>query len=274
MWRGPRRRRSFLSRVYSFAVTWIILSAIIPQFELWAFLLSIGVCVSFAYFIGKASGRAERKSDDYESDRRKAAANPAGTKRTSERVGTAGRNDAANRSAQKKSYGPEIDPIVEEGNRALSEMGRLYMSIRNDSVRAKINEIMRITDKITQDAISDPSDIPQIKKFFNYYLPTTIKLLNAYDRMGSQGIEGENIGKSMNSIEDMLDVAIEAYKKRLDSLFENQALDIETDIDVLNQMLKREGLTEKDFEVRPQTSPGFNSYSSGAAAVAEALDKR
>ena len=153
-------------------------------------------------------------------------------------------------AAQKKSYGPEVDPIIQEGNRALSEMGRLYMSIKDVEVRKKINELMRITDKITQDAIEDPSDIPQIRMFMNYYLPTTIKLLNAYDRMSAQGIEGENLDKSMANINEMLDAAIVAYKKRLDSLFENQALDIETDIEVMNTMLAREGLSgNKDFDI-------------------------
>ncbi|MBQ6927968.1 MAG: 5-bromo-4-chloroindolyl phosphate hydrolysis family protein [Oscillospiraceae bacterium] len=153
-------------------------------------------------------------------------------------------------AAAKKSYGPEIDPIIQEGNRALSEMGRLYMSIKDPVVRQKINELMRITDKITQDAIADPSDVPQIRKFMNYYLPTTIKLLNAYDRMSSQGIEGENLDKSMKNINEMLDAAIDAYKKRLDSLFEDQALDIETDIEVMNTMLAREGLSgNKDFDI-------------------------
>ena len=101
-----------------------------------------------------------------------------------------------------------------------------------------------------QDAIADPSDIPQIKKFTNYYLPTTIKLLNAYDRMSALGIEGENLDKSMNSINEMLDAAITAYRKQLDTLFENQALDIETEIEVMNTMLAREGLSgSKDFEI-------------------------
>ena len=86
----------------------------------------------------------------------------------------------------------------------------------------------------------------------NYYLPTTIKLLNAYDRMSALGVDGENIDKSMKNINEMLDAAILAYKKRLDSLFANQALDIETDIDVMNQMLAREGLSEnKDFVIQP-----------------------
>ena len=139
---------------------------------------------------------------------------------------------------------------------ALSEMGRLYLSIKDPEIRSKINEIMRVTDKIVQDAISDPTDIPKIKKFMNYYLPTTIKLLNAYDRMGSQGIEGENIDRSMKSISEMLDAAIAAYKKQLDSLFANQALDIETDIAVMNSMLDREGLSDKkDFVIREETQP-------------------
>ena len=105
---------------------------------------------------------------------------------------------------------------------------------------------MRISDKIIQDAVDDPSDVPEIRKFLDYYLPTTIKLLNAYDRMSGQGIEGENLSRSMNSIEEMLDTAVDAFKKQLDSLFEDQALDIETDISVMNRMLEREGLTGDD----------------------------
>ena len=68
--------------------------------------------------------------------------------------------------------------------------------------------------------------------------------------MSSQGIEGENLDRSMKNINEMLDATIEAYKKRLDSLFENQALDIETDIEVMNTMLAREGLSGgKDFDI-------------------------
>ena len=181
-----------------------------------------------------ARGRAKRKARKLEKELQKQAKN----------------NPTVKNTAAKKSYGPEVDPIIQEGNRALSEMGRLYMSIKDPEVRQKINEIMRITDKITQDAIADPADIPQIRKFMNYYLPTTIKLLNAYDRMSSAGIGGENIDKSMKNINEMLDAAIAAYRKRLDALFENQALDIETDIQVMNTMLAREGLVgEKDFQV-------------------------
>lgn len=223
-------KKKSVSPIYVFAITWLILSAIVPLYKIWGLLVTLGVCCFAAYLVGRRSAKKKVKEEVKEQE----------VKKTEE----------PQAQPQKKSYGPEIDPIVEEGNRALSEMGRLYTSIKDVEVRKKINEIMRITDKITQDAIEDPSDIPQIKKFMNYYLPTTIKLLNAYDRMSSQGIEGENLDKSMKNINEMLDAAIVAYKKRLDSLFANQALDIETDIQVMNTMLAREGLSgDSDFKI-------------------------
>ena len=141
-------------------------------------------------------------------------------------------------------YSPEVQAVVDEGARAHSQLEHLYATIPNLSVKGKIRELINVSDKIIEDAVNDPSDVPQIKKFLDYYLPTTIKLLNAYDRMGAQGIEGENISGTMHSIEEMLDTAVAAYKKLLDSLFANQALDVETDIEVMNTLLKREGLAE------------------------------
>lgn len=234
MSRRNKRRRS-VGFIYGFAVTWLVMAAFLPMYKLWAVITALCASILVSSVIASASGKKAQAEEE-----KAAAEQREKEKQETEKAAAAG-----------TSYSPEISAILAEGNRALSEMGRLYMSIKDPEVRGKINEIMRITDKIAQDAISDPSDIPQIKKFMNYYLPTTIKLLNAYDRMSAQGIEGENLDKSMQRINDMLDTAIEAYKKRLDSLFANQALDIETDIQVMNTMLAREGLSGgKDFEVK------------------------
>ena len=246
-----RKKRSGVRSIYSFAITWLILSAFFPLSQLWGLLATLGICSGVAYLFGRSSAQREAAQDN-------SAAHAANAAPKAEVKEPPLRQTAAQPTktgtVSKKSYGPEVDPIIEEGNKALSEMGRLYLSIKDPEIRQKINEIMRVTDKITQDAISDPTDIPQIKKFMNYYLPTTIKLLNAYDRMSSQGIQGENLDKSMNSITKMLDDAIVAYQKMLDSLFANQALDIETDIEVMNTMLAREGLSgNKDFEVQAGT---------------------
>ena len=225
------KRRKSVMPIYGFAAAWLILSAVLPLYRMWGLVCAFALSSAVAFLIGRAYAKKEDKRLEQE---RLAA------------------EEEAKRNPPKKSYGEKVDAILDEGNKALAEMGRLYQSIKDPTVREKINEIMRITDKIMQDAIADPSDVPQIKKFMNYYLPTTIKLLNTYDRMGQQGIEGENIDKSMKSINEMLDTAIDAYRKRLDALFADQSLDIETDISVMNTMLEREGLAgdsgfEKNF---------------------------
>lgn len=257
-----RGRRGGVGPIYGFLLTWLFLSLFSDLYLLQGLLFVLAASLAVAFIIGRASGRnAEKKAAKEAAAKKKKQEEQKKKEVEPKKIGE-------NAKPQKKSYGPEIDPIIAEGNRALSEMGRLYQSIKDPEIRVKINEIMRITDKITQDAIADPSDIPQIKKFMNYYLPTTIKLLNSYDRMSSQGVPGENLDKSMKSINEMLDTAIVAYQKRLDSLFANQALDIETDIEVMNAMLSREGLTEKkDFHVQTQTSSSSGSASSAAVAA-------
>lgn len=254
-----KKQKRFLRTVCAFFGTLIVTGLFAARIGAAGYIAMGAISVLAALVTWRLGAEKSDSAKSVNADREKI--NPAGTKRTSERIA-----GAAVKQKEKKSYGEKVDAIIEEGNRALAEMGRLYATIPNKEIRQKINEIMLITDKIMQDAIEDPSDVPQIKKFFRYYLPTTIKLLHAYDRMDSQEIKGENIEKSITNINEMLDVAIEAYKKRLDSLFENQALDIETDIDVMNQMLAREGLAGgKDFQVH--SAAGAASQQSSAAVA-------
>ena len=141
----------------------------------------------------------------------------------------------------------EIDALLREGEKAIGEMDRIAANVKDSEVRGKILTLRNLTDRIFKDLIEDPDDAPQVKRFSNYFLPTTIKLLNAYDRMSSSDVEGGNSGSIVSGVENVLDTTIEAYRKQLDALFGNEALDIETDIKVLETMLKREGLSGKDF---------------------------
>ena len=177
------KEKSRVLPVYTFAGVWAVLSVFLPMYKLWALLLTALLSLLSALAVNFIENKKLKKSHTEAADLKE--------------------NDSKAENGSSAGYGPEIDPIVNEGRTALREMGRLYASINEPDIRRKINELMRITDKITQDAILDPSDIPQIKKFMNYYLPTTIKLLNTYDRMSAQGIEGENLGKSMQSINEM-----------------------------------------------------------------------
>jgi hypothetical protein len=77
----------------------------------------------------------------------------------------------------------------------------------------------------------------------DYYLPTTLKILNAYDRMGAAGVSGENIDATKDKVEGMMDTICKAFDKQLDALFGEEALDISTDITVMENLLAREGLS-------------------------------
>lgn len=137
---------------------------------------------------------------------------------------------------------PEIDALIKERDRAVSEMRRLNDNIEDPTISAQIDQLESTTKKIIAQVVQDPDKLPQIRRFLNYYLPTTLKLLNSYDRMADVGTSGENIDGTKTKIEDMMDTIVTAFNKQLDALFGDEALDISTDITVMEQMLAREGI--------------------------------
>ena len=150
---------------------------------------------------------------------------------------------------EEKSTGNEaLDKMLKEGNLALAEMQRLDDNIQDEKISADIQKLKEICGKIFEQVKNDPSKLPQIRKFMNYYLPTTLKLLNSYDRMGAQGISGDNIDTTMGKVEGMMNTIVKAFEKQLDSLFGAEAMDISTDITVLETMMAREGLTEQEMK--------------------------
>ena len=138
---------------------------------------------------------------------------------------------------------PELDALIQERDRALSEMRRLNDAIEDPTVSAQIDHLEETTSKIIAHVVEHPKKLPQIRRFLNYYLPTTLKLLNAYCRMGATGISGANIDGTMGKIEVMMDTVVKAFDKQLDALFADEALDISTDITVMENLLAQEGLT-------------------------------
>jgi hypothetical protein len=144
------------------------------------------------------------------------------------------------------SYGETVDAILAEAKRAHDEMLRLSASIGDGGISQKITQLISLSDRIARDAIDDPNDIRQIQKFQSYFLPSTIGLLNAYDRMSAQDMEGTNLTQTKEKISQMLDTEVTAFKKQLDALYENDAMNIDTDIQVMQKLLEREGLLERD----------------------------
>lgn len=142
----------------------------------------------------------------------------------------------------KSTGNPEIDKLIAERERALSEMRRLNDTIEDEVISARIDHLEDVTAKIIDTVVAKPSKLPQLRRFLNYYLPTTLKLLNAYDRMDAAGVSGSNIDGTKAKIEDIMGTICTAFDKQLDALYGEEALDISTDIAVLENLLAQEGL--------------------------------
>ena len=137
-----------------------------------------------------------------------------------------------------------LDEMIAQGQLAMQEMRRLDDNIKDDIISGQIRKLEELSGKIFDQVKQTPEKLPQIRKFMNYYLPTTLKLLNTYDRMGAQGVSGGNIGATMERVENIMGTIVTAFEKQLDALFGAEALDISTDITVLENMMAREGLAE------------------------------
>jgi len=260
-----RKRRRGIGPVGTIVLIWVFFAFILPVLRLSGGLIAAGLAIMASVWAANALRRkAEKRKDE------QAAIPVQYTEVTPEPEKPAAQEAHAD---EPSPYSPEVQAVIQEGRTALKEMGRLYASIPNPEIRSRINELMSVSDKIIRDAIDDPADVPQIRKFLDFYLPTTIRLLNAYDRMSAQEFGGENITGSMQRIEEMLDTTIAAYKKQLDALFANQAADIQMDIDTMNTMLAREGLGGKGYlDIKDFMKQYEQQQSAAEAAPAPASD--
>ena len=167
-----------------------------------------------------------------------------------------GTEQAAPKAAEKKEEttgNAELDKMLKDGRLAISEMKRLDDNIADEGISADIVRLEQVSQKIFDEVKRDPKKLPQIRRFMDYYLPTTLKLLNAYDRASAAGISGENVDATKAKVEGMMRTIVAAFEKQLDSLYGAEALDISTDITVLENMMAREGLT--DGPLKAETVP-------------------
>ena len=135
-------------------------------------------------------------------------------------------------------------PEQDQYKKILDELRRVNDAIPDEEMSDKISRLEAVSAKIFEQAKSDPDKLPQMRKFMDYYLPTSLKLLNTYAELDNQGVEGENISESKRRIEQTMDTLVKAFENQLDRLFASDALDVSTDIDVMQNMLRADGLTD------------------------------
>lgn len=154
---------------------------------------------------------------------------------------------AARQQTEASAHKPEVQEVLDRGNAFIAQIRKCNDDIPGEEISRKIDHMENIVRRIFQRAEEHPEIVPDLKKLMDYYLPMTVKLLDAYADMDAQPIQGETIAASKREIEGTLDTLNLAFEKLLDSIFKDTALDVSSDISVLNTLLAQEGLTQDDF---------------------------
>lgn len=146
--------------------------------------------------------------------------------------------------SEDRGLSPEVQRIIDEGDRYIQKIHRCNDAIPGREISAKISRMETVVDRIFDRVEQNPESVDDIRRLMEYYLPTTVKLLEAYQELSAQPVDGDNIRASMKEIEDTLDTLNAAFERLLDNLFQDTAWDVSSDISVLQTMLAQEGLTE------------------------------
>lgn len=158
---------------------------------------------------------------------------------------------------------PDVDRVVRRGQEMLAAIRRENDRIPDPMLSRQMDEMDSVANKIFRQVIEKPEKAPQIRRFMDYYLPTTLKMLTGYRRIEEEKMSGRYAEDTKQKIEDAMDVVLSAFKKQLNTLYQNDMLDISTDIDVLETMLKQDSLLENGQTMQAQLS--------GAAAQAQQM---
>lgn len=167
--------------------------------------------------------------------------------------------DYANETAKKENVTPK------EANEGYAGALRAIRSandrIADPVLSEKIDHLETVAGKIFREVEEHPEKQQQAATFLNYYLPTTLKLLDSYAKFEEAGIEGENLSRAQERIEETMDALIKGFDKQLDDLYRNEAMDIDSDIRVMENMLRRDTASVED------------DFGLGGAAVQHAPDE-
>lgn len=137
-----------------------------------------------------------------------------------------------------------VDGMIEKGLEMLKLIREENDRIPDPELSRNMDEIDRTAREIFRTVAEQPAKAPQIRRFMDYYLPTTLKMLAGYSKMNERNVTGERANATRKQIEDATDVVVKAFKKQLNNLYQDDILDISTDVEVLETLLKSDGLVE------------------------------
>lgn len=156
--------------------------------------------------------------------------------------------DARRREEEKPAPAPaKVDDAGVKRYPEELRIRQLNDEIEDDYVSQRMDRLEELTHKILAYAEEHPEKEAALRPFRSHYLPKTIKILESYARMERAGVEnGGNISSAMKDVEDIMDKLVTGFEKQLDALFDSEAMDVTSEVSVLENMMNLEGLSDLD----------------------------
>ncbi len=174
-----------------------------------------------------------------------------------------------NQPVRANQTGDKVQNLLNEGKEYITFVRQINDIIPDtEEMSNKLYRLESIMNRIFEQVKKDPDTADDLHKLMNYYLPTTRKLLTAYVELDKQAIPGENIQQTKNEIDAVMDTINEAFEKLLDSLFQDMAWDISSDISVMKTMMAQDGLTSDGLAAA--ASSGASQVATASAGMAQA----
>lgn len=139
------------------------------------------------------------------------------------------------------------DAMISRGQDMLHQIRSENDAIPDEVLSGQMDELEHLCVQIFKTVAEKPGKAPQIRKFMDYYLPTTLKMLASYRTMSNRGVSVSDMTEARSTVIRGMGMVLTACQKQLDTLYKDDILDVSTDIDVLEQMLKRDGFTEGEL---------------------------
>lgn len=146
------------------------------------------------------------------------------------------------------------DQVITTGQDMLETIKRENAAIPDQELSEQMNNLAIKCEQIFRTVSEAPAKAPQVRKFMNYYLPTTLKMLANYRTMQQRGVSYGEMKEARDTTVHGMNLILTACQKQIDNLHRDNMLDISTDIDVLEQMLKRDGFTDNEIVTNARTA--------------------
>ncbi len=237
--RGKKNRKGAGAGILTFGIVFALYAWLFPLYRVWDYILATAVSLLFARVIGiMASGLDLSPNKQQEQPEAEEVFLETGD--------------------------PAADEVIRKGREMMAQIREENELIPDPALSRQMDDLERLCGQIFKTVAERPGKATQIRRFMDYYLPTTLKMLRSYRVMDQREVTGQNAQEARSRIVRAMGVVLAACEKQLETLYHDDMLDVTTDIEVLEQMLKRDGLVDTGISPmgKAPAAPGTNEEQS------------